>query len=219
MKLFSRSAISASRLSVNDGLAHIALPFGPHTFWPERKLITENLVDVKGEDDVNVSFSTFRQISLPFSFRGGSNPEESYCQFTWDKLMDMIETDLKDRLPQSSKKNVEKVSGRQITAAGLELFCATNSSAPEPVLTFTTLSFTLGLIAIYLMEDCFPCAVTLSEQLSVTDPAHIIFIHKWENCVLKPICSMHDMLWHNNIDARRYVHFPIGILGYPNLNP
>eukprot|EP01039_Chlorochromonas_danica_P003022 gene3025-3297_t len=147
MKLFSRSAISASRLSVNDGLAHIALPFGPHTFWPERKLITENLVDVKGEDDVNVSFSTFRQISLPFSFRGGSNPEESYCQFIWDKLMDMIETDLKDRLPQSSKKNVEKVSGRQITAAGLELFCATNSSAPEPVLTFTTLSFTLGLIA------------------------------------------------------------------------
>eukprot|EP00981_Chlorochromonas_danica_P013487 scaffold6397_cov175-Ochromonas_danica.AAC.25 len=59
-------------------------------------------------------------------------------------------------------------------------------------------------------------------------------IYLKKKCVLKPICALDKQyarsamnyvllmfyrLWHNNIDRRRYVHFPIGIMGYPSRNP
>lgn len=316
-----KTDISASRLSAKDGIAHIALPFGPRTFWPERSLITDILSCVQSRDDIDISFATFHQVLLPYTYKCDSNPEEHYCRVLLDKVIDMIEAEFKLHVEGSWKNNVKKVSAKQMTSK-IKLMCASKASSPDPILLFETGKFSIGLIAseaksvnaslytsmcqsvqmasdcalnmfkqhllkydevvvpyitsagfsiqfgaVYLMADCIPCAVTLSEALSVTDPNHILRIHRWikalsyhcsrvitmaleaskslkkkeiqfndtniylkEKCVLKPACSTDEKcarstmnyllmvfyrLW-NTVEARRYVHFPAGIMGYPS---
>ena len=244
------SLFSASALSANDGLAFIALPYGPGCFWSARSLITDLVAEVEHiQPEALPKVFNARRVDLPISYKTPPQGEEHYCRVTLDEICSAIAVG-------ASLLTSQRVSVVQASQVGnkIDFFCASRRTSPEPVIMYEWNGFSVGLIAseakrvdaslyecmcqavqmasdcalsmlqflqsedivvpyvtsagfsvqfgaVYLMKESYPCAVTLSEELSVLNMAQVKRINQWIGA-LSSFCGRMIQRIHSAMDER-----------------
>eukprot|EP01031_Cornospumella_fuschlensis_P042905 gene42905-52424_t len=134
---------SASALSANDGLAFIALPYGPGCYWSARSLITDLVAEVEHiQPEALPKVFNARRVDLPISYKTPPQGEEHYCRVTLDEICSAIAVG-------ASLLTSQRVSVVQASQVGnkIDFFCASRRTSPEPVIMYEWNGFSVGLIA------------------------------------------------------------------------
>lgn len=176
--------VPASSLHKSSSLAHIGLPIGPNTYFPQRDLLNALLADATNPHlppqwDVLKQLRCFQSA---WTFQCPPRPEEAFTRANLDMLFNLISSMLASRVtPTEDNQPLSRfaVQTGGTLATHTNFVFASVTTKPEPVLVFRYNGFEVGLIASEaksLTDSVYAAmaqGVQMAADLAVTLPAKV----------------------------------------------